>query len=78
MDLIITVDTALAHAAGALGIPTLLLLPFDPDWRWMLDRSDTPWYPTLRLYRQPSYGDWASVIHAVLRDLSEEALPGLG
>ena len=70
MDLVITVDTALAHAAGALGVPTLLLLPFDPDWRWLLDRSDSPWYPTLRLYRQPRPGDWEAVLQSVLADLS--------
>ncbi len=71
MDLVITVDTALAHAAGALGIPTLLMIPFDPDWRWLLDRSDSPWYPSLHLYRQPSPGDWESVIRDILRDLME-------
>ena len=70
MDLVITVDTALAHAAGALGIPTLLMLPFDPDWRWMLERSDSPWYPTMRIYRQPRPGDWDSVIQGILRDLT--------
>lgn len=69
MDLVITVDTALAHLAGALGIPTLLLLPFEPDWRWLLQRDDSPWYPTLRLYRQPSPGDWAAVIRRLLADL---------
>lgn len=69
MDLVITVDTALAHAAGALGIPTLLMVPFDPDWRWFLGRTDSPWYPTLRIYRQASPGDWESVIKEVLSDL---------
>ena len=69
MDLLITVDTAVAHLAGALGIPTLLLLPFIPDWRWMLGQSDSPWYPTLRLYRQPSPGDWPSVGDQVVQDL---------
>jgi tetratricopeptide (TPR) repeat protein len=70
MDLVITVDTALAHVAGALGIPTLLLLTFQPDWRWMLARTDSPWYPSLHLYRQPEPGDWAAVIQHVLADLS--------
>ena len=70
MDLVITVDTALAHLSGAMGIPTLLLLAFQPDWRWMLDREDSPWYPSLRLYRQPAPGDWNSVIQRVLADLS--------
>jgi hypothetical protein len=70
MDLLITVDTAMAHLAGALGIPTLVLLSFAPDFRWLLDRDDSPWYPTLRLYRQPEYGDWDSVIFQVVADLS--------
>lgn len=70
MDLVITVDTALAHLAGALGIPTFLLLPFQPDFRWLLERDDSPWYPTMRLYRQPSYGNWEAVIQQVLTDLS--------
>jgi len=72
MDLVITVDTALAHLAGALGIPTLLLLSFQPDWRWMLDRNDTPWYPTVQIYRQSKHGDWESVIHRLVRDLTAE------
>jgi hypothetical protein len=71
MDLIITVDTAPAHLAGALGIPTFLLLPFSPDWRWMLGRADSPWYPTLRIYRQPDPGDWTTVIDQVLSDLND-------
>ncbi len=70
MDLVITVDTAVAHLAGALGIPTLLLLAFQADFRWLLERDDSPWYPSLRLYRQPSYGDWESVIQQVVADLS--------
>ena len=71
MDLLITVDTAVAHLAGALGIPTLLLLSFQPDFRWLLDRNDSPWYPTVRLYRQSAYGDWGSVIQQVLQELTE-------
>ena len=70
MDLLITVDTALAHLAGALGIPTLLLLPFFPDWRWLLGREDTPWYPTLRLYRQTTPGDWPGTLLRIVADLS--------
>jgi ADP-heptose:LPS heptosyltransferase len=70
MDLVITVDTALAHLAGALGVPTLLMVPFSPDWRWMLGREDSPWYPTMRIYRQPNPGDWETVIQQVVRDLS--------
>lgn len=71
MDLLITVDTSVAHLAGAMGIPTLLLLAFQPDYRWMLDRDDSPWYPTLHLYRQPRYGDWESVIRQVVTDLTQ-------
>jgi hypothetical protein len=70
MDLVITVDTALAHLAGALGVPTFLLLHTFPDWRWFLGREDSPWYPTLRIYRQPNPGDWASVLRQVVADLS--------
>jgi hypothetical protein len=62
LDLIITVDTSVAHLAGALGRPVELLLPYAPDWRWMLDRSDSPWYPTMRIHRQKIPGDWAGVI----------------
>ncbi len=69
MDLVITVDTALTHLAGALGIPTLLLVTYVPDFRWMLDRSDSPWYPSMQIYRQPRWGDWDSVIQQLLADL---------
>ena len=69
-DVVITVDTAVAHVAGALGRPTWILVPFWPDWRWMLDRADSPWYPTARLFRQPTPGDWTSVIEAVRRELA--------
>jgi hypothetical protein len=73
MDLLITVDTAVAHLAGALGIPTLVMVPFFPDWRWCLGRIDSPWYPTVRIYRQPDPGDWGSVIHQVVRDLTQDS-----
>jgi tetratricopeptide (TPR) repeat protein len=69
LDLVITVDTAAAHLAGALGVPVWTLLAFVPDWRWGLDRAQTDWYPCMRLYRQPARGDWAAVIAAVRRDL---------
>lgn len=73
LDLIITVDTSIAHLAGALGKPTWVMLPLAPDWRWMLDREDSPWYPTMRLFRQPKFGDWSSVIEAVRSALNEHA-----
>ena len=65
MDLVISIDTAAAHLAGALAKPLWILLPFMPDWRWLLERSDTPWYPTARLFRQPAYQDWTPVIEQV-------------
>jgi tetratricopeptide (TPR) repeat protein len=66
LDLIITVDTALAHLAGALGKPVWLLLPLAPDWRWLTGRDDSPWYPTARLFRQEKAGDWAGVVERVV------------
>ncbi len=62
LDLVISVDTAVAHLAGALGKPVIILLPYAADFRWMRDRTDSPWYPTARLYRQQAFGDWDSVI----------------
>ena len=68
-DLVICVDTSIAHVAGALGRPAFVLLPFQPDWRWTLDRERSPWYPALRLFRQPAIGDWPSVIARVATKL---------
>jgi len=65
VDLVVTVDTATAHLAGALGARTWLMLSTMFDWRWLLNRSDTPWYPTMRLFRQRSRGDWAEVIASI-------------
>jgi hypothetical protein len=66
---VITIDNSTAHLAGALGLPVWLLLPFAADWRWMEKRVDSPWYPTMRLFRQPNLGDWESVVQAALRAL---------
>ncbi|MGH7905875.1 MAG: ADP-heptose--LPS heptosyltransferase [Candidatus Binataceae bacterium] len=74
MDLVITVDTVIAHLAGALGRPVWLMLPYQADWRWMLGRSDSPWYPSMRLFRQSRPGDWRSVIGTVVRELRQWAL----
>ena len=71
MDLVITCDTATAHLAGALGKKTWILLPFSPDWRWLLGRTDSPWYPTARLFRQPRTDDWQSVITEVKTALNQ-------
>jgi Tfp pilus assembly protein PilF len=78
MDLVICVDTSVAHLAGAMGKPVWILLPFSPDWRWRLDRADTPWHPTARLFRQPAPGDWTSVIEAVRRELDATLGGSLG
>ncbi|MEM9681932.1 MAG: tetratricopeptide repeat protein [Pseudomonadota bacterium] len=73
LDLVITVDTSIAHLAGALGRPVWIMLSHAPDWRWMLDRDGSPWYPTARLFRQPSSGDWASVVDDICSALQDLA-----
>lgn len=75
LDLVISVDTAVAHLAAALGKPVWLLNRFDSCWRWLTARRDSPWYPTLRLYRQPAAGDWDSVVAEVAADLSRRISP---
>jgi tetratricopeptide (TPR) repeat protein len=74
MDLVIAVDTSVAHLAGAMGKPVWILLPLNPDWRWLHKRDDSPWYPTARLFRQPVVGDWESVIVAVGKALKKHRI----
>ena len=66
IDLIITVDTAIAHLAGALGIPVWVMLPYETDWRGIQDRTDSPWYPTMRLFQQPKPFDWDTVANQII------------
>jgi len=72
IDLLISVDTSMVHLAGGLGVPVWMLSRFDGCWRWLESRNDTPWYPSMRIFRQPSPGDWPSVVAEVgngLRDI---------
>jgi hypothetical protein len=71
LDLVITIDTAVAHLSGALGKKTWLMLPYVPDWRWFLNREDTPWYPCMKLYRQETLGDWGGVFSKIHADLKK-------
>jgi len=71
LDLVITPDTAIAHLAGALAKPVWLMLKAVPDWRWLLERQDTPWYPSMRLYRQSRPCDWNSVVGDMVKDLQQ-------
>jgi hypothetical protein len=76
LDLVISVDTAVAHLAGALGKPVWVLLPYAPDWRWLLNRENSPWYPGARLFRQETAGNWEGVLLQVCDQL--RAMQGRG
>src|SRR5947209_18038122 len=69
LDLVVAVDTSVVHLVGALGRPCWVMLPFSPDWRWLLGRDDSPWYPSLRLFRQPAPGEWEAVVERVCGEL---------
>jgi hypothetical protein len=71
LDLVISVDTSVAHLSAALGKPTWILLPYSPDCRWLLSRADSPWYPSVKLYRQERVGDWRGVLTRVAADLKD-------
>jgi len=73
MDVVVAVDTSVAHLAGALGVKTLLLLPHLPDWRWLLDRGDSPWYPSMQLLRQSQAGDWEPVLQQLFEALEQQS-----
>ena len=70
MDLVITVDTSIAHLSSAIGKPTFILLPWSPEWRWLIDRKDSPWYPTAKIFRQPNLGNWEEVIKKIILQLN--------
>jgi tetratricopeptide (TPR) repeat protein len=78
LDLVISVDTSIVHIAGALGKPIFVLLAFSPDWRWMIGQSDSPWYPSVRLFRQPKPGDWATPIGQIVETLRNRRPRGQG
>jgi tetratricopeptide (TPR) repeat protein len=76
LDLVITPDSSLAHIAGALGVPVWLALPHVPEWRWLLDRNDSPWYPTMRLFRQSQPGDWQGVFQRMAAEVADQLARG--
>ncbi len=71
LDMVISVDTSVAHLAGAMGIPVWVAIQFLPEWRWLLTRDDSPWYPTMRLFRQSSWDDWAGVFDRLTDSLRQ-------
>jgi ADP-heptose:LPS heptosyltransferase len=73
LDLVISVDTSVAHLAGAMGKRVWVMLPFAPDWRWLREREDSPWYPTMRLFRQARRGDWDEVFRRIAAELERLA-----
>jgi ADP-heptose:LPS heptosyltransferase len=77
LDLVVAVDTAVVHLAGALGVPAWVALPLAPDFRWLLGREDSPWYPTLRLFRQTRLGDWDDVFERLTREVKQRAAPSV-
>ena len=77
MDLVISIDTSVAHLAGALGGPVWVLLTWAPDWRWLLDRDDSPWSPSMRLFRQKARGDWNGVLERLKLELEAPIHPAI-
>jgi len=71
LDVLVTVDTAVAHLAGAMGRPVLLMVPLMPDWRWLLEGERSPWYPSIRIFRQLRHGEWEDVVTAVAGSLNQ-------
>jgi ADP-heptose:LPS heptosyltransferase len=71
LDLVVSCDSAAAHLGGAIGVPVWTALAFTPDWRWLLERNDSPWYPTMRLFRQEGPGDWPSVFRQMRDELKK-------
>jgi ADP-heptose:LPS heptosyltransferase len=78
LDLVVSCDTAIAHLAGALGRPVWTALSRSPEWRWLLERSDSPWYPSMRLFRQSTDGDWVTVVTAIVQALAPLAAQRAG
>jgi len=76
LDLVVSSDTAVVHLAGALGVPVWVALPYVADWRWLLQREDCPWYPTMRLIRQKGAGDWDEVFGRIAADVKRLATEG--